>query len=474
MSTELETDSAISQFALNALATGTSMALRVPRLRDYLIDRVLERVGDAYAEHSKPPEVKAEERWLGRQLRPFLDRLLSERPAAARAIIRFLITWTRDMARRRDGMARGRVMPTTVVIEPTARCNFNCPGCYAKSTREGADLPYEQIETIVEQVIGMGVSLVTISGGEPFLREKEDRTITRLAERFDDRGFLVYSNGALIDEEIADRLARVGNVFPAISVEGFEHQTDARRGKGVYAQNRSVRRMLAEREVLCGFSATVTRENCEAICTDDFLDLRIEEGDMFGWFFLLQPIGRSPRPDLMVTARQRARLRESIDRWRRRRRPVFLGDFWNDGHLVDGCIAGGNGYFHIYANGDISPCVFSPVACGNVFDIVRGKSEYESLDDFIQNNPVFRRFREEQAKITDRARPCLLIDHPDAIRRVAQEEGCRPAKNMCPGYLDGEIAEGVDERAEEWRQLVPQLPPIGAQAEEAEEVRERA
>src|SRR3972149_2445384 len=84
----------------------------------------------------------------------------------------------------------------------------------------------------------------------------------RLAERFDSRGFLIYTTGSLIDEDIADRMMKVGNMFPAISVEGGEHLTDARRGKGVYRQNREIRRMLAERGVMTGFSATVTRENC--------------------------------------------------------------------------------------------------------------------------------------------------------------------------------------------------------------------
>lgn len=36
--------------------------------------------------------------------------------------------------------------------------------------------------------------------------------------------------------------------------------------------------------------------------SDDFIDLRIGDGDLSGWFFLPQPIGRSPRADLMVTA----------------------------------------------------------------------------------------------------------------------------------------------------------------------------
>ncbi len=216
---------------------------------------------------------------------------------------------------------------------------------------------------------------------------------------------------------------------------------------------------------MTGFSATVTRENCAAICTDEFLDLRIEEGDLFGWFFLLQPIGRSPRPEMMVTAEQRALLRETVWRWREEDRPIFLGDFWNDAPLTGGCIAGGTYYFHIYGNGDISPCVFSPIRCGNVFDIIQGRSEYASLRDLVQRHPVFRAFREEQRKIINRARPCLLIDHPEVLRRLVRVEGCVAAKNMPPGYVDGEIARPLDQVAAEWAAKVPTLPPLPAERE---------
>jgi MoaA/NifB/PqqE/SkfB family radical SAM enzyme len=201
------------------------------------------------------------------------------------------------MYRRTAHQHEGKVAtPATVVIEPTDRCNLTCPGCYAKSSSGGCDLLFERMTEVVEQVVDMGVTLVTISGGEPFLREKADRTLTRLAERFDDRGFLVCTNGTMIDEDIARRLGEVGNIFPAISVEGFEHQTDARRGRGVYEKRRRLRQTLAEYKVMFGFSATITRENCEAICTDAFLERRIAEDDLFGWFFLLQPIGPSRAP----------------------------------------------------------------------------------------------------------------------------------------------------------------------------------
>jgi MoaA/NifB/PqqE/SkfB family radical SAM enzyme len=463
-----KTHDRLEHFALRATVRGAGLALGVPVLREFFLDKLLHRLERTYEECETDAERLLHDRWFGKHLKTFLLRLVTERPAAARAILRFIGTWSYDVSRRSDAQSVGITAPATVVIEPTDRCNLNCPGCYAKSTKDGCDLPYERLVEIVQEVIDMGVTLVTISGGEPFLRERHDHSITRLAEQFNNRGFLVYTNGTLLDDEIAARMGTVGNVFPAISVEGFEHQTDARRGRGTYEQNRRMRRLLGKHGVMTGFSATVTRENCAAICTDDFIDLRIEEGDLFGWFFLLQPIGRSPRPDLMVTAEQRALLRETVYRWREEDRPIFLGDFWNDGPLVGGCIAGGTYYFHVYANGDISPCVFSPVACGNIFDIIRGKSEYRSLTDFVQRHPVFVAFRDEQSKITDRARPCLLIDHPEVIRRVAEVAGCRPAKNMSSGYLDGEIARHIDRVAKAWAELVPTLPPLPAERERLE------
>ncbi|MFO7900175.1 MAG: radical SAM/SPASM domain-containing protein [Planctomycetota bacterium] len=454
--------------AIGALIKSMEWAAGRPLLRHLLLRVIQGRIRASYEGLDRDPTELMYLKWFGAHLDAFLERLMAERPAAARAILRFVGTWIQDMYRRNIDFADHPVTPTTVVIEPTDRCNLNCPGCYAKSTRDGADVPYDRLVEIVEQVIDMGVTLITVSGGEPFLREREDRALTRLARRFDDRGFLVYTNGTLIDADVAKQLADVGNVFPAISVEGSEHQTDARRGKGMYARSRRARGHLADAGVMTGFSATVTRQNADAITDDAFIDLRIEEGDLFGWFFLLQPIGRSPRLDLMPTAEQRAGLRSAIDRWREQHRPIFLGDFWNDGHLVGGCIAGGRSYFHIYANGDVSPCVFSPVACGNVFDIIEGRSDYESLADFVSRHPAFVAFRREQARITDRARPCLLIDHPDAFRRVCRSGPWRPAKNMPDGYLDGAIARHMDRCAADWKWQVAEMPPLAALREQRE------
>ena len=60
----------------------------------------------------------------------------------------------------------------------------------------------------------MGVTLITLTGGEPFLREADDRLITRAAAEFPNMGFLVYTNATLIDEEVAERLGRGGQRLP--------------------------------------------------------------------------------------------------------------------------------------------------------------------------------------------------------------------------------------------------------------------
>lgn len=116
-------------------------------------------------------------------------------------------------------------------------------------------------------------------------------------------------------------------------------------------------------------------------------------------------------------------------------------------------------YFHIYANGDISPCVFSPVACGNILDIIERRSEYRSLDDFVNRHPLFVKFREKQKEITDWRAPCMLMDHPEKIRSICAEvSSWFPANNMPKGYLDGGIARALDACSRAWCDALRDIP----------------
>jgi MoaA/NifB/PqqE/SkfB family radical SAM enzyme len=441
-----------------AVGGAIGLASRSQRFREFALSRVSKALARSYAETTEDGDLLRLQVFFGKALLPVARRLIAERPRAARALARCLQRWADDVRRRTLSVASGAVAPATVVLEPTSRCNLNCPGCYSDSTRQGADMEYGLLEDTVEECADMGTTLITLSGGEPFLREQEDQAITRLAAKFPDLGFLVYTNSYLITEDVARRLGELGNVFPAISVEGTEKASDARRGEGYYRHSYNVRRELARNEVMHGASVTVTRRNANYVMSEQFVDRRIEEGDMFVWYFLLQPIGRSPSTSLMITSDQRARMREQLYGFRASGKPIFIGDFWNDGPFVEGCMAGGKYYFHIYANGDISPCVFAPVACGNMRDILTGKSEYKSLTDFVNRHPFFAAFRVKQHEITDYRAPCLLMDHPEKFRDVCARTPWYPALNMPDGYMNGEIARDLDRASAEWRDALCRLP----------------
>ena len=57
----------------------------------------------------------------------------------------------------------------------------------------------------------------------------------------------------------------MGNVYPCLSLEGFQPETEARRGKGTYARIMTAMDNLRNAGVPFGFSATVLRDNNELV-----------------------------------------------------------------------------------------------------------------------------------------------------------------------------------------------------------------
>ncbi|HSR11707.1 MAG TPA: radical SAM protein, partial [Thermodesulfobacteriota bacterium] len=225
----------------------------------------------------------------------------------------------------------------------------------------------------------------------------------------------VYTNGTLIDDRMARELARLGNVLPVISVEGMEEETDQRRGPGTFRKILSAMARLREHGVLFGFSATATRGNNETISSDEFVDFFVGQGCFIGWFFNYIPVGKDPSMDLMPTPSQRIyRRRRLMDM--RRTKPMLMADFWNDGPLVGGCIAGDR-YLHINSRGEVEPCVFLHFAVDNIRE--------KPLSEALQSD-FFHSIRLRRPYSSNYYRPCLVIDHPSLLREVVRESGARP------------------------------------------------
>lgn len=302
--------------------------------------------------------------------------------------------------------------PYFIVISPTMRCNLNCYGCYAGEYEHSFGLEFETVDRILTDAKELAIYFVTISGGEPFVR----KDLLDLYEKHNDIFFQIYTNGTLIDQKMAKRLARFGNVAPVISIEGFEEETDRRRGKGVFRKTMEAMDFLNEEGVIFGGSITVTKENIETVSSEKMIDLLIEKGAMLIWYFQYIPIGREPQIQLMPTPQQRDELRKRIN-YLRAIKPIFIGDFWNDGPHVDGCIAGGRKYLHINANGDVEPCVFTHFAVDNI--------KQKSLKQ-AANSPFFRAIRAKQPYSRNLLTPCMIIDEPSVLREVVNKFNAYP------------------------------------------------
>jgi len=340
-------------------------------------------------------------------------------------------------ARRNELLAQGLTAPFLLVISPTERCNLRCRGCWAAKYSKDSDMSLEVLDRVITEAKEMGMYFFTITGGEPFIRDD----LFEIYRKHDDAYFQIYTNGTLIDETVARKLAEVGNVAPAISIEGFEEQTDDRRGRGTFTRIMAAMDALRRERVPFGFSSMVARSNVEVVTSDEFIEMLIEKGCLFGWSFLYVPIGAKPDPSQMLTPEQRERHRERVFHIRATK-PIFVADFWNDGWLVNGCIAA-RLYAHINCNGDVEPCAFVHFATDNIKE-TRLK---EAL-----NSPFFRAIQCRFPWSENQFKPCMFLDNPWVLRDAVAEAGARPTHEGAESLIT-ELAPALDDYAEELERL---------------------
>jgi MoaA/NifB/PqqE/SkfB family radical SAM enzyme len=317
--------------------------------------------------------------------------------------------------------------PNFITISPSQACNLHCYGCYACS--DPTTSPHLSFDTVCSMISEVrdkwGASFVVISGGEPFMYRdaqsdptKPAKTILDVFAKFPDMFFMTYTNGTLIDEKMAKKLQELGNVSPAISVEGYEQNTDDRRGKGVFAKVLKAFDNLRTVGVPFGVSVTATSRNSETLLTDAFYDYYFEEqGATYMWMFQFMPIGRGKDVfDLVVPPKDRVRLYRKWETEMRDKKHC-IADFWNSGPLTYGCVAyaGNRGYVYVDWNGDIMPCVFVPYSVSNILTLQKeGKTITDALmTDFMKNGRSWQNCYglNDMKNAKNLIMPCSMRDH---------------------------------------------------------------
>jgi len=408
---------------------------------DFMVRRIQKKMDQAFEENIDgldERELRWKKEWVDMALNTFLTMTKKRLSKNVRhKIISNLMNnafMKGKVIREEFLLKEGFAPPGLVVISPTMRCNIHCSGCYAGEYTKKDDMSLETFEKILTEMRDeMGAYFVVITGGEPWILKDQ---LLHIFEKFNDMYFITFTNGMLIDEEVAKGMEKVGNVTACISVEGFEEETDARRGKGVYKKVLEAMSHLKKAGVPFSYSGTVTTENWEMLSSDKFVDFYKEQGALAGWYFQIMPIGRKPDVNLMPRPEQRQEFRRRVYNMRKQKKLLAM-DFWGDGTLSGGCIAGGKAYFHINPKGDIEPCVFCHFAADNIKD----KTIKEAL-----NSDFFKAYRANQDDIEDRFRPCQIIDHPEMLRDIVSKTGAKPTHDGADSVVK-ELAPQIDEIA---------------------------
>ena len=296
------------------------------------------------------------------------------------------------------------------------------------------------MDKIISQGKELGIYLYMLTGGEPLVRKKD---ILRLAKKHNDVEFSIYTNSTLIDDEFCQEVVQLGNIAFQLSIEGTVETNDARRGDGHYDAVMNAMDLFKKYGIIFGTSICYTRNNVEAVTSDEFLKMITEKGARFGFYFHYMPVGNNAVIELLPTVEQRKYMIDRVRYIRSAESDIefFPMDFQNDGEAVGGCIAGGRNYFHINSAGDAEPCVFIHYSNANIHD--------KSILEILQS-PLFMAYHDGQPFNKNHLRPCPMLENPELLEEMVHRTGAHSTDLESPEPVEHLCAK-CKEYAQRWK-----------------------
>ena len=153
--------------------------------------------------------------------------------------------------------------PSSINIEITYQCNEYCKFCASNAGIPASnELNKEEIDSLLDEIISLQVTPVTITGGEPLLKKE---LVLHIVERVYTAGLEpnLLTNGTLIDAAMAHELKEAGIHVVQVSLDGAHPEShDAIRGKkGGFNQTLRGIKALKEAQIEVSISSVLTKEN---------------------------------------------------------------------------------------------------------------------------------------------------------------------------------------------------------------------
>lgn len=296
-----------------------------------------------------------------------------------------------------------------VAWEVTRTCNLSCVHCRAASI----DAPYpgefstEEAVRLIDDITVVSKPILILTGGEPLLRED----IFEIASYGSSKGCRVTmaTNGTLITSETAKEMKRAGIQRVSISLDGATAKSHDSFRKVTGAFEGALRgiEILKNNGIPFQINTTVTSSNIDEL--PGIHTLAINLGAVAHHIFLLVPTGRGRdlagqeipaeiyEQTLYWFYEQRGKsplqlkatcaphyyriLREKA---RQKGEKVTVETYGLDA-MTRGCL-GGTGFCFISHVGDVQPCGYLEVVCGNV--------RKQSFREIWESSDVFLKLRD--------------------------------------------------------------------------------
>jgi hypothetical protein len=137
-------------------------------------------------------------------------------------------------------------------------------------------------------------------------------------------------------------------------------------------------------------------------------------GVFYAWYYTFHPAGPEPTPELALTAEQQVQMRRFIVDMRVKK-PISIVDVYYDHQGRALCPSATGFAHHISPGGDIEPCPVIQIAKDSIYD-------ERPLYDVFNDSTFLKEYRELALRST---RGCILLEHPDLLRRLADENEAR-------------------------------------------------
>lgn len=151
-------------------------------------------------------------------------------------------------------------------LHVTNICNLNCIGCYSYDRTRNCKnkLSLKQVQYIIRELVDNGVEQITISGGEPLIREDLVSILEYAKEVGVQRIFLI-TNGTVYKPQLLEKLKPFIDEL-AVSIDGYSYENPHfLRDKGTFPKVIEFVKLAKKKNMPVAILPTLHQKNIEAM-----------------------------------------------------------------------------------------------------------------------------------------------------------------------------------------------------------------